>query len=215
MHVFRLVQSGLVDKIIAFEDLPKRMLDGVEMHLASGLPRHWRDFIGKQTKVTPPQPDKNAITGEVKMVCGGTEVGPFCYVLYYKEINKDMQRWQEISSFVRRVVSLQFRLMDKLEDMALPLATDAASEIKLEPEALEEQGALIPIPVEFQEKTPAVLDKDGKEIRPELPSVVTENAFKCERCEKTFTKEQAVKMHMYRAHQEPKEAKQAVTAYES
>lgn len=211
MQVFRLVQSGLVDKVIAFDELPKRLLDGVEMHLASGLPRHWRDFIGKVTKVTPPQPDVNKATGEIKMVGGGTEVGPFCYVLNYKEINKDMQRWQEISSFVRRVVSLQFRLMDKLEDMALPFATDAASEIKLEPEALEEQGALIPIPLEYQEKTPAVLDKDGNEVRPALPQL-EENAFKCEKCEKTFTKEQALRMHSFRAHPEKKEEKQTVTA---
>lgn len=210
MQVFRLVKSGVVDKVIAFDELPKRLLDDVEMHLASGLPRHWRDFIGKQTKYTPPQPDKNAITGKVEMVGERTDVGPYCYVLYYTEINKDIQRWQEISNFVRRAVSLQFRLMDKLEDMALAFAPDAASEIKLEPEALEENGAIIPIPLELQEKGPAVLDKNGKEVRPEPPT--EESPFKCEKCNKAFKNERAVRMHTFKAHEEKEAKKEAVTA---
>lgn len=210
MQVFRLVQGGKVDKVIAFDELPKRLLKGVEMHLASGLPRHWRDFIGKVKKHTPAVPDKNPVTGKVEMVGERTDEGPYCYVLEYKEINKDKERWEEICNFVRRTVSLQFRLMDKIEDMALSFAPDAASELKLEPEELEQNGAIIPIPEEFQEKGPALVDGSGKEIRPE--PVVDAFPFKCEKCEKGFKNEQAIRMHSMRAHKEEKKEVEKVLA---
>lgn len=211
MQAFRLVKSGAVDRVIAFDELPKRFLNGVEMRPPDGLPRHWKSFLGEQAKHTPSSLEKNQMTGAIEKVGEKTEVGPFFYVLNYKEINKDMERWQEICNFVRRVVSLHFRLMDKIEDMALPFAVDAMAEIKLEPENLEEQGALIPIPLEFQEKTPAVIDKNGKEVRTDVQA--DESAFKCERCDnKQFKNEQALKMHTYRKHPAQKEAKQEVKA---
>lgn len=198
MQVFRLVQTGFVDKVIAFDDLPKRLLDGIEMKSPDGLPRHWKAFVGEHEKYTPPSAEKNPATGKVEMVGEKREIGPYFFVLNYKEINKEIERWQEISSFVRRAVNLKFRLLDKIEDMAIPFSTDAASEIKLEPEHLEEQGAIIPIPIEFQEKTPAILDKNGKEVRPELPS--EKAMFGCDECKKTFQNEHGLKIHNYRVH---------------
>lgn len=200
MQVFRLVQTGHVDKVIAFDELPKRLLDGIEMRSPDGLPRHWKAFIGTHEKRIPSSMEKNPITGAMEKLTFPPEVGPFFYVLEYKDINKDKDRWQEINAFVRRAVDMKFRLKDKLEDMALPFAPDAMSEIKLEPENLEEEGAIIPIPIEFQEKTPAILDKDGKEVRAPLPEPSA--GIKCEKCEKTFKNQQAVKMHAFRAHKE-------------
>lgn len=197
MQVFRLVQSGNVDKVIGFDELPKRLLAGVEMRPPEGLPRHWKAFIGDHEKYTPPSMEKNPITGKVEPVGEKMEIAPFFFVLDYKEINKDKERWQEIQSFVRRAVELKFRLLDKLEDMAMPMAPDANSELKLEPEDLEASGAIIPIPLEFQEKTPAVLDKNGNEIRPELPE---SNIFKCSDCDKTFENERGLQIHGYRMH---------------
>ena len=206
MQVFRLVQSGHVDKVIAFDDLPKRLLEGVEMRPPDGLPRHWKAFIGDHEKYTPPSPEKNPVSGKVEMVGERRDVGPFFFVLNYKEINKDMERWQEIAGFVRRVVNLQFRLLDKLEDMAIPMSTDANSELKLEPEDLESGGAIIPIPEQFQEKGQAILDKNGKEVRPELPEE-SAGVFKCKSCDKTFKNDHGLKIHMYRLHKkEPVEA---------
>ena len=198
MQVLRLVQSGRVDKVIAFDELPKRLLEGVEMKAPDGLPRHWKAFIGEHEKYTPASSEKNPITGKVEMVGEKREIAPFFYVLDYKEINKDIERWQEIASFVRRVVDVQFRLLDKMEDMALSMSTDAMSELKLEPEELEEKGAIIPIPEKFQEKSPAILDKNGKEIKPELPE--EKALFKCEDCNKTFLNDHGHKIHMYRMH---------------
>jgi len=198
MQCFRLVQSGRVDRVIAFDDLPKRLLDGVEMRAPDGLPRHWKAFIGEHEKYTPASPEKNPITGKVEMVGERRDIGPFFFVLNYKEINKDMERWQEICSFVRRVVSIQFRLLDKIEDMALPMSTDANSELKLEPEYLEEQGAIIPIPPQFQEKGPEIVDKNGKVVKSEIPE--EKALFKCDECKKTFQNEHGHKIHMYRMH---------------
>ena len=210
MQVFRLVRGGFVDKVIAFDELPKRLLKGIEMRSPDGLPRHWKSFIGDHEKYTPPSSEKNPVTEKVEMVGEKTEVAPFFFVLDYKDLNKDIERWQEIESFVRRAVNLKFRLMDKLEDMALPLSTDANSELKLEPEELEEKGAIIPIPIEFQEKSPAVLDKNGKEVRIELPS--EKPLFSCQECNKPFASEQAFKMHNYRKHPRvKKEEKEAVS----
>lgn len=197
MQVFRLVKSGVVDKVIAFDELPKRLLDGVEMRRPDGFPRHWKEFIGKHEKYTPASPEKNPFTGKVEMVGEKREVEPFFFVLFYQEINKDKERWEEISSFVRRAVDLKFRLMDRLEDMALPLSTDAAAELKLEPEEFEAKGSIIPIPLEFQEKTPTILDKDGNAIPTSLPD---KNIFKCQECDKTFENERGLQIHGYRKH---------------
>lgn len=202
MQVFRLVQTGVVDKVIAFDELPKRLLKDVEMRRPDGLPRHWKTFIGNHERVILPMNEKNPATGKVEKIGGGTEIAPFFYVLYFKEINRDIQRWQDISAFVRRVVELKFRLMDKLEDMALPMSTDANSEIKLEPEHLEEQGAIIPIPEEFQEKGAKILDGNGNEVPVPPPDDTT--LFKCKECGKSFMNERGLEIHMHRMHKKEK-----------
>lgn len=209
MQVFRLVETGRPDKLIAFDELPKRLLDGVDMRSPEGLPRHWKAFIGEHEKYTPPSLVKNSMTGVVEKIGEETIVAPFFYVLYFKEINKDKDRWQEICNFVRRVVSVNFRLLDKMEDMALPMAVDSNTEVQIEPEHLEENGAIIPIPEEFQEKQPAILDAKGNEIRPQLPGEPGAVLFSCEECQKPFKNEQALKMHNYRKH--PTVKKQAVS----
>lgn len=206
MQVIRLVQTGMVDKVIAFDELPKRLLNGVEMRSPDGLPRHWKTFLGQSERVTPDTAEIHPITRQELKIPGQREVGPFFYVLYYKEINKDIERWQEIAGFVRRVVSLQFRLLDRLEDMSLPLSTDAAGELKLEPEDLETRGALIPIPLEFQEKAPVILDKNGTEVKPVLPPEPMP-AFKCPSCEKAFENDRALRMHTYKKHPDEKALK--------
>lgn len=199
MQVFRLVETGRPDKLLAFDELPKRLLAGVDMRSPDGLPRHWKTFIGEHEKYTPPSLEKNVLTGKIEQIGEERITAPFFYVLYYKEINKDKDRWLEICNFVRRVVSLQFRLKDDIGEMAIPMAPDSASEMKIEPEHLEENGAIIPIPLEFQEKTPAILDKNGKEVRQETPT--SDSPFKCEACDgKPFKNEQALRMHTFRKH---------------
>lgn len=112
MQVFRLVQPGVVDKLIAFDELPASLTKGVLKRVASGLPRHWKDFA------------------------------PEFFVLDYISTNQDKERWAQISSHVRRAVDPSVRLMDKLEDMAVPMAPNSKDAMELEPE----QVPVIPLP---------------------------------------------------------------------
>ena len=105
MQLVRLVDPGIPDKMIAFDELPKDMLREAEKIVPTelGLPRHW-----------------NAL---------GTQ-----YCLYYKTINKHKEAWAEICSWVPRNVSRDLRLMDDLSAMAKFAAPTSNESIKLEPE---------------------------------------------------------------------------------
>lgn len=104
MQVFRLVQPGIVDKVIAFDELPKDLVKGVTQRPPDGLPRQWREFA------------------------------PSFYILDYISTNNDKESWKKIVAYVRTHVSPSFRLMDSLEDMAMPLAPNAKDALTLEPE---------------------------------------------------------------------------------
>ena len=104
LQVFRLVQPGLVDKVIAFDELPQDLIDGIKTRPPDGLPRHWREFA------------------------------PSFFVLDYITTNNDKEKWAKISNYVRRNVNRSVRLLDKLEDMAQPMAPDAKQALTLEPE---------------------------------------------------------------------------------
>ena len=115
MQVFRLVVPGRVDKVIAFDSLPERIVKGIRTAAPSGLPRHWREFA------------------------------PHFFVLEYIDLNRDIEKWQEITQYVRKAVSLSVRLMDKIEDMAVKMAPDSHAPLELEPEDVP----VIIIPVEL------------------------------------------------------------------
>lgn len=118
MQVLRLVEPGFVDKIIAFDSLPERYWVNVKKRTCEGLPRHWKSY------------------------------SPFHYLLEFKDINSDKERWQEIGNYVRKAVDIKFRLRDKLEDMAIKMAADATSPVAIEPEDIP----VIPLPVEIDEE---------------------------------------------------------------
>jgi len=120
MQVFRLVQPGVVDKVIAFDELPADLIHGITKREPAGLPRHWRDFA------------------------------PMFFVLDYVTTNNDKEKWEKIKSFVRRAVDPSVRLMDKLEDMAAPMAPNAKDALDLEPEGVP----VIPIPEKLTSVAP-------------------------------------------------------------
>lgn len=194
MQVFKLVVGGAPDKIIAFDELPERLLKGIDMREPSGFPRAWKTFLGHKTKVMKGATYKRV--GIADQVVPDMEIkGPFFYVIDTLS-NLDSERWQEITSFVKRVVPPEIRLLEKIEDMALPLAVDSRSEMTLEPEHLEERGAIVPIPLEYQEKT---VDKAGQPIAPPVNEIV-DAMLKCAECDKKFTGKQALNMHVMRVH---------------
>lgn len=137
MQVLRLVMPGIVDRMIAFNSLPQRLIKGIRRGGIEGFPRHWKDFMGVKATEINPQP---------------------FYFLEYTILNADKERWQEISNYVRAVVDKEFRLLDKLEDMAKSLAPDSYTQMTLEPEDI----LIIPIPAE-EEKKPKESAKLKKE----------------------------------------------------
>lgn len=136
MQVFKLVNGGFVDKMIAFNSLPKRILSGVRTRDIAGMPRYWgkwledngctRDVFKTETET---RPDRSLHVTRTVM---GKE--PCFYLLDYTDLNVDKEKWQEIGNYVRKAVDTKFRLLDKLEDMAKKMAPDSHAQLDLEPE---------------------------------------------------------------------------------
>jgi hypothetical protein len=113
MQVVHLVTPGKVDKVLAFDELPGEFLKGIESCSAkdSGFPRHSWDYAKMH------------------------------YYLYYTFLNDHIKAWSLISHYVRTNVDKTFRLMDKLEQMAVPVAPNANQSATVE----IEQVPVIPL----------------------------------------------------------------------
>lgn len=163
MQVFRLVDGGKVDRMIAFDSLPDRIIKGIRTKDLAGLPRYWAKWMKEVGSLRPvmrtetiQNPDRSYT---FKYHPAGTE--PCCFTLDYKLINEDKQKWEEISNYLRRTVDQTTRLMDKIEDMAAPMAPDCASELAIEPEDIP----VIKVPPEIvEQKDPAELIAPGEQL---------------------------------------------------
>lgn len=127
MQVFRLVDPGRVDRVIAFDSLPEAMLSNLKRGTINGLPSNWYQYMGVKR--------------------GDNGAMPF-YVVDFRTINRDKEKWQEIGNYVRRSTHKDFRLLDKLEDMAKPMSVDSYSSLDLEPEDIP----VVPIVKEVEEE---------------------------------------------------------------
>lgn len=157
MNVFRLVDHGYVDRMIAFDSLPKRLLAGIKMKDIEGYPRYWKEWLREHDAI------HKVKKWNADLLKHDEVWETFTYVLDYKIINTDREKWQAITNYVRKAVDLEVRLMDKIEDMAIPVAKDANSELAIEPE----QVPIIPVPLEFKEKeeAPQIIKSEG-EVEP-------------------------------------------------
>lgn len=148
MQVFRLM--GMPDKIIAFDELPESLTKGFELCRADGFPRHWKEWMGKMKRITQIPPEKDLLTGQVRRFDPIVEEDSFFFLVDWT-INSNEEKWKEISSYVRQNVSKDFRLADKLEEMALALADNKNDGVMLEPE----QVVIIPLPKGEQAAAPS------------------------------------------------------------
>lgn len=155
MQVFRLVKGGEVDRMIAFDSLPDRLLVNIKTKAFDGFPRFW--LIWAKEKGSVRQFTRTIEDGKKE-----TTLQPCTYILDYKMVNQDKEAWEAIGAYVRRVVDLKVRLKDKLEDMAAPLAKDCTSELTLEPEDVP----VIAVPVEIITK---------EEVTEPVEIITTEN----------------------------------------
>ena len=148
MQVFRLVNGGFVDKMIAFDSLPESILTGIRTKDISGMPRYWGKWLEDHGCVRTVFKTETEILMDRRMHVTKTPIGkePCFYVLDYMDLNADKEKWQEITNFLRRAVDKTVRLMDKIEDMAKKMAPDSYAQLELEPEDIP----VIEIPKEFQ-----------------------------------------------------------------
>lgn len=144
MQCFRLM--NMPDRVIAFDELPENVVRGFELCRADGFPRHWKDWLGKKKKVTNVPPEKDQLTGQVRRFDPIVEEDFFFYLVDWT-IGTDEERWVELCSYVKANAPKDFRLLDKIEDMAKPLAPNKTDGVSLEPEEV----TVIPIPKEVAE----------------------------------------------------------------
>lgn len=151
MQVFRLVDGGFVDKMIAFDSLPDRLIKGIRTRDIAGMPRYWAKWLIENGSVRDSFKTETEELPDRKLRVHKSKVGeePCFYVLDYKETNQDKEKWQEIANFVRRTVDTKVRLLDRLEDMARKMAPDCHAQLEIEPEDIP----VIKIPSEFEEES--------------------------------------------------------------
>ena len=111
-QVFRLM--GMSDKVIAFDELPEELLEGLEMQKETKMSRDWRDFIGTREHVVKIKPYLDTMLNKMVEAPPIAVTAPYTYIIDW-EINSNKERWQEISNYVRRNAPKDFRLLDKLE----------------------------------------------------------------------------------------------------
>lgn len=196
MQVFRIMD--LPDKVIAFDELPERMLEGFEMIRAEGFPNYWKKWMGtikRKIKVTPERDPETR-----KMIYFDPILEEDCFFyLVDPGIKPVMDKWKSVEEYVRRKVSPEFRLTDRLEDMAKPLAKDKTEGLSLEPDDV----IIIPLPKE----TPVLVDQKGL---PTKTSSDESTTVKCDQCDKEYDGVYA--KNALRLHKNKKHAKEVVAA---
>jgi len=187
-QVLRLM--GMPDKMIAFDELPADLLKDLEMQDEKAMPRYWREWIGKRTRTIEIKPYVDTMTRQLIKCAPLVEEGPFTWTVDW-EINSQKDAWSAIQSYVRQNVADGFRLLDRLEDMAKPLAPSVNEQITLEPEDI----VIIPL----KKNTPVEDDPTATTVR---VATAEEAGFKCQDCGKEFASKQGVLLHRTKKHAE-------------
>lgn len=195
MQVFRLV--GLPDKVIAFDELPEDMVKGFELCRAEGFPKYWKNWMGTKKVIIKIPSELNPVTGERRSFDPIVDEDSFFYLVDWS-IKPVVEKWRDIELYVRSNVSPEYRLTDKLEDMAKPLAANKTEGISLEPDDV----VVIPIPKVVNLVDVPVVKKE----------IVKKPTIKCEEpgCDREFDDKRGIRMHVMKKH--PKKEEVAVPA---
>lgn len=179
MQVFRIM--GMPDKIIAFDELPERLLEGFELNKADGFPRHWKEFLGKKKRKIPIPPEKDFLTGQVRRFDPIIEEDYYFYLVDML-VNPVIERWKDVCEYVKQNVKDDFRLKEKIEDMAVPLASNKTDGVTLEPEDV----VIIPLKKELEK---LIIEKKAEPV-----------GVKCSQCDKEFDDKRGLRMHTMKKH---------------
>ena len=188
-QVFRLM--GMPDRVLAFDELPARLLVGLEMTRADGFPRHWKEWMGKTKRTIRVQQEKNPLTGQMTTYKPIEEEDCFFYLIDWN-IRIQEDRWEEIKKYVKTHAPVDMRLPDKLEDLAVPLAKDKLEAVSLEPEDMP----VIPLSPDI-----SLVKPSGEPV--EKTSEI--KMYKCEEkdCGREFDDKRGIRMHRMKKHPEP------------
>ena len=195
-QVFRLM--GLPDKIIAFDELPEDLVKGFEMIKAEGFPKAWKTWMGEREITIKIPSELNPVTGQRRIFEPVVEKDSYFYLVDWN-VKPVVEKWKQIEEYVRAKVPTEFRLTDKLEDMAKPLAPDKVSGITLEPDEV----VVIPIPKE----TKVVTEIKPRQVVKETPliQVVQKEQrakIKCGEpgCDREFDDGRGIRLHKMKKH---------------
>lgn len=208
MQLLRLM--GMPDKVIGFDSLPEKYLEGLEMCNCTKLGRAWRDFIGPVERTITIKPELDPITRQMRTFPPLKETAPFAYLIDW-EINHDKERWGEIMSYVRQNAPSTWkkgeetiRLTDDIEKMAKPLARDAHSELDLEPEDVIviplNHVIATPAPAPATPPAPPVPLAPPQTPQPQSPETPKTDILKCKSCEREFDSKQGLLVHTRKMH---------------
>ena len=153
MQCFKLVNGGFVDRVIVFDALPERLLQGIKTREVAGLPRSWARRLIEIGSTRPVMKTETTLHPDRSYSFKYTPIGkePCFFVLEYTDVNADKDAWRLICEYLRMNVEKEVRLKEKIEDMALPMAPNSTAPLALEPEDIP----VIPVPNEIS-KEPAL-----------------------------------------------------------
>ena len=179
------------DKIIAFDELPEDFLSELEMQNEKAMLRYWKDFIGTRKRTIQIKPYVDPMTRQLIKCEPIVEESPFTWVVDW-EINSNVDAWSRICAYVRQNVQEGFRLLDKIEDMAKPLAPNVSEQITLEPEDV----VIIPL-----KKVESKAETSGNVP---APSLVAESKgdSTCVECNREFANKHGLFIHRKKRHPE-------------
>lgn len=150
MQCFKLVNGGFVDRVIVFDELPKRLMAGIKTRQVAGFPRSWAKWLASIGSVRDVMKTETTQHPDRSYTFKYTPIGkePCFYVLDYQDINADKDAWRAISEHLRLNLGPEIRLREKVEDMAIPLSENCNSPLNVEPEDIP----VIPVPPEVEKE---------------------------------------------------------------
>lgn len=160
---FKLVNGGLVDKVIVFDSLPERLYKNAATRACDGFPKAWARWLGEIGSTRTVFQTETTVDLARNWKYTHTPVGkePCFFVLQYTDINADKEMWRAICEHLRLNVGPEVRLKEKIEEMARPLAANATQPLEIEPEDVP----VIPVPEEkVKEVSHQELVKPGETI---------------------------------------------------
>lgn len=171
MQCFKLANGGFVDKVIVFDELPERLVKGVRTREAAGFPRAWAKWLVSIGSTRTVFKTDTSVDLARNWTFKHTPIGeePCFFVLEYQDINADKQRWHEICDYLRANVGPEVRLKEKIDEMALVLASTPTAPLEVECEDIP----VIVVPLEA-----AVAPADHEVIRQDEQIIVQEAAPK-------------------------------------